>query len=161
MLAVDQLIVDVAGLHPGDGAGAGAAAPGTIVVTEDPSGDLVRAALATGADVVFCDADYTRCRHAAALGARIVGDTRLDAALAGESGTALAIGRAPKSLARLEYVAAAIAGAGYAEAQVVLGGNNKHLARSMNEVLGEAFEEVSASRGRGSSAAWLPLGQNR
>lgn len=144
MLAVDQLILEVAGITEG-----AEPAAATILITEDPSGDLLAAALATGAEVVFCDADYTRSQAAAQRGARVIGDTRLDIALAGSTGTAVAIGRAPKSLARLDYVARSIAGAGFSEVQLVLGGNNKHLSRTMNTTLEESFENVAASRGRG------------
>lgn len=167
MRALDQLMLDVAGLGAGAAGGDGGAEPATepaiepsaIVVTEDPTGDLVRAALdaarASGVEVVFCDPDYARCANAATLGARVVGDTRLDEFLAefvagrgeGVSGEALAIGQAPKSLARLDYVATSLSV--FDAATVVLGGNNKHLARSMNDVLAQSFDHVAASRGRG------------
>lgn len=168
MRACDQLILDVAGLGTGvtGAVGADAAetvgvgAARTILITEDPTCDLVRAALAAGSagsagavDVIFCDPDYARCQAAAALGARVVGDVRLDEYLAGyaaeSQGPVLAIGQAPKSLARLDYLARSIAGAGFGEARLVLGGNNKHLARSMNGVLRDSFDSVAASRGRG------------
>lgn len=162
--SLDRLILEVAGVGV-----VGGAAPDLVVVSEDPTGDLVRAAAGAGAVVIFADPDYARCQAAAAPGARVVGDTRLDeylaqvaggeaaeatAAAATESaaepgGRAVVIGRAPKSLRRLDYVARSVAGAGFAEARLVLGGNNKHLARSMNDTLAESFEHVAASRGRG------------
>ncbi|WP_066525989.1 class I SAM-dependent methyltransferase [Corynebacterium bouchesdurhonense] len=108
-----------------------------------------RAALAAGGPVVFLDPDYARSRAAAALGAEVAGDVRLDEYLAAASGSAIAVGEMPKSLARLDYLARSIAGAGYADVRVVLGGNNKHLSRGMNAVLGESFEDVAASLGRG------------
>lgn len=148
MSALDRLVLEVAGVGA-----VGETAPGLVIVSEDPAGDLSRAALACGADVVFADPDYARCQAAAALGARVVGDRRLDdflAEVAAETGgPALVIGRAPKSLRRLDYVARSVAGADFAGARVVLGGNNKHLSRSMNDTLGESFARVAASRGRG------------
>lgn len=122
---------------------------GTVLICHDPTLELTRTAVATGARVVFCDSDYARSGKARALGAEVVGDVRLDKYLAGASGAAVAIGEAPKSLARLDYLARSIAGAGYDNVRVVLGANNKHLSRSMNAVLGESFAEVAASRGRG------------
>lgn len=144
MRALDRLIGDVA--HGGAGGQAGRE---TTLICQDPTLDLTRAALAAGGPVVFLDPDYARSRAAAALGAQVAGYVRLDEHLAGASGSAIAVGEMPKSLARLDYLARSIAGAGYDDVRVVLGANNKHLSRGMNAVLGEAFEDVSASRGRG------------
>lgn len=121
----------------------------TVLICHDPTLDLTRAAVATGARVVFCDPDYVRSGKALALGAEVAGDVRLDKYLAGASGSAVAVGEMPKSLARLDYLARSIAGAGYDDVRVVLGANNKHLSRGMNAVLGESFSEVAASLGRG------------
>ena len=138
MRALDQLIVSVAGFEAE-----------TVLVCEDPTGELTSVAVASGKRVVFLDPDYARCRRATELGAVVAGDVRLDSFLAGSSGSAIALGAMPKSLARLDYVARSIAGAGFSDARLVLGANNKHLARSMNAVLGESFTEVAASLGRG------------
>ena len=121
----------------------------TVLICHDPTLDLTRAAVAAGALVVFCDSDYTRSQQARSLGAEVAGDVRLDEYLAGASGSAVAVGEMPKSLARLDYLARSIAGAGFDDVRVVLGANNKHLARSMNAVLGESFTDVAASLGRG------------
>ena len=139
MRTLDELILSVAPLEEAS----------TILVCSDPSGDLLPAAVATGVRVVFLDPDYCRCRAAAALGADVAADTMLDEFLAGSTGTAVAIGEMPKSLGRLDYLARSIAGAGFSEVSLVLGANNKHLARSMNAVLADSFGEVSGSRGRG------------
>ena len=120
-----------------------------MIICNDPTLDLTRTALSSGAEVVFADADYTRCQEARSLGAEVVGDVRIDDYLSGASGTAVAIGEMPKSLARLDYLARSIASAGYSQARVVLGANNKHLSRGMNAVLGESFQDVAASLGRG------------
>ena len=142
MRTLDSLIWDVA-------FGAADGGQRTVLICHDPTLDLTRAAVATGAPVVFCDADYTRSQQARSLGTEVAGDVRLDEYLAGASGSAVAVGEMPKSLARLDYLARSIAGAGYDDVRLVLGANNKHLARSMNATLGESFEDVSASLGRG------------
>ena len=120
-----------------------------MIICHDPTLDLTRTALSSGAEVVLADPDYTRCQEARALGAEVVGDVRIDDYLSGASGTAVAIGEMPKSLARLDYLARSIASAGFSQARVVLGANNKHLSRGMNAVLGESFQDVAASLGRG------------
>lgn len=139
MRTLDSLIWDTADVAAGE----------VVLVCNDPTLDLTRTALAAGAKVVFLDSDYSRCQEAASLGAEIAGDMRIDDYLAGSSGTAVAIGEMPKSMARLDYLARSIAGAGFASARVVFGANNKHLSRGMNVVLGESFDQVAASRGRG------------
>ncbi|SDL79532.1 16S rRNA (guanine1207-N2)-methyltransferase [Corynebacterium mycetoides] len=139
MRALDALILSQADLD----------AAQTVLVCADPTGDLLAAALETGNDVAFLDPDYARCQVAASAGARVAGDTRLDVFLAGSAGSAVAVGEMPKSLARLDYVARAIAGAGFDDATVVFGANNKHLSRSMNTVLAQSFGSVAASLGRG------------
>jgi len=136
---LDSLIWDTAAVKAGE----------TVLVCQDPTLDLTRAALAAGNPVVFLDPDYARCQDAGALGARVAGDVRLDHFLTGSAGSCVAVGEMPKSLARLDYVARSIAGAGFDEARVVFGGNNKHLSRGMNAVLGESFGQVQASLGRG------------
>lgn len=141
MRALDRLIWEVAAGEQGGW--------DTTLICQDPTLDLTRTALAAGGPVVFLDPDYARSQAAAALGAQVAGDVRLDEYLAGASGSAIAVGEMPKSLARLDYLARSIAGAGYDEVRVVLGSNNKHLSRGMNAVLGESFEDVSASLGRG------------
>ncbi|WP_296145825.1 class I SAM-dependent methyltransferase [uncultured Corynebacterium sp.] len=139
MRTLDKLIVDEALID----------ATATTLICHDPSLDLTRTALDAGGPVVFLDSDYARSQQAAALGARIAGDVRLDEFLAGASGSAVAVGEMPKSLARLDYLARSIAGAGFDDVRVVLGANNKHLSRGMNAVLAESFTDVAASRGRG------------
>lgn len=142
MRTLDSLILDTAA--------AALAEAKTVLVCDDPTGDLERAALDTGAQVVLLDADFVRCQ-AAAPEVSVAGDARLDEFLAGAGvgGPCVAVGEMPKSLGRLEYLAKSIAGMGTADVTVVFGGNNKHLSRSMNDSLGAAFTQVAASRGRG------------
>lgn len=139
MRTLDSLIWDIADIQAGE----------TVIICNDPTLDLTRTALSSGAEVVFADPDYARCQEARALGAEVVGDVRIDDYLSGASGTAVAIGEMPKSLARLDYLARSIASAGFSQTRVVLGANNKHLSRGMNAVLGESFQDVAASLGRG------------
>ena len=122
MRTLDSLIVDEALIS----------AAATTLICYDPTLDLTRTALESGGSVVFLDSDYSRSQQAASLGAVIAGDTRLDEFLAGSTGSAVAIGEMPKSLARLDYLARSIAGAGFDEVRIVLGANNKHLSRGMN-----------------------------
>lgn len=139
MRTLDSLIIDEALIS----------AAAATLICHDPTLDLTRTALESGGSVVFLDSDYSRSQQAASLGAVIAGDVRLDEFLAGSAGSAVAIGEMPKSLARLDYLARSIAGAGFNEVRIVLGANNKHLSRGMNGVLAESFTNVAASRGRG------------
>lgn len=145
MRTLDSLILDTAGLTP---TGAQPAAD-TILISNDPTGALTRVATATNVRVVILDADYARCQAARHMGADVAGETRLDEYLAGASGNAIIVGEMPKSLARLDYLARAIAGAGFSKVDLVLGANNKHLSRSMNQTLAQSFTTVTGSRGRG------------
>ena len=139
MRTLDSLILDTAQIAPGE----------TVLICNDPTLDLTRAALHAGNPVVFLDPDYARSQAAASMGAVIAGDVRLDSFLAGSEGPAVAVGEMPKALARLDYVARSLAASGFEPFRVVLGGNNKHLSRGMNDVLAESFSSVAASRGRG------------
>lgn len=148
MRTLDSLIIDEALID----------ASATTLICHDPTLDLTRTALDAGGQVVFLDADYARSQQAASLGAVIAGDVRLDEFLAGSTGSAVAIGEMPKSLARLDYLARSIAGAGFGDVRVVLGANNKHLSRNMNGVLAESFTDVAASRGRGKFRCLIATG---
>ena len=126
--------------------------PDTLLVCYDPTIDLTRRAVESRARVVFADPDYARSQVARDLGVEIAGDVRLDeflARLGPGAGSVVGLGEMPKSLARLDYLARSIAGAGFAEARLVLGANNKHLSRGMNGVLADSFDYVRGSRGRG------------
>ena len=130
--------------------------PDALLICHDPTLDLTRHAVQAGPRVLFLDPDYAHSQAAAALGAEIAGERRLDEFLAGAgagagtgAGAAVGLGEMPKSLARLDYLARVIAGAGFAGARLVLGANNKHLSRGMNAVLADSFDEVHGSRGRG------------
>lgn len=148
MRTLDSLVLEVAEVSTPDQAGA-------IVVCDDPTGSLTTAALGRGGPVFCVDSDYSRAHAAHAAGAQVAGidgPLRADAFLSLIDVPFTALGEMPKSLGRLDYLARAVAGAAAAAgmpARLVFGGNNKHLSRSMNDVLAESFTEVSASRGRG------------
>lgn len=70
----------------------------------------------------------------------------------GEARPVLAVGRLPKSLNALDDWTRALARhAARTDTPValVLGGNTRHMSRSMNDVLGRGFRTVGAGRGRG------------
>ena len=111
MRTLDSLILDTAQIAPGE----------TVLICNDPTLDLTRAALHAGNPVVFLDPDYARSQAAASMGAVIAGDVRLDSFLAGSEGPAVAVGEMPKALARLDYVARSLAASGFEPFRVVLG----------------------------------------
>lgn len=119
----------------------------TVIIDDDPEGSLLEH-FRDAERLVCISPDYTQARRAADFGAEVAGENRLDSWLSG-AGEAVVVGQMPKSLARLEYVAQSVASAGFSQVTVMLGANNKHLSRSMNEVLARSFEHVAASRGRG------------
>ncbi len=62
-------------------------------------------------------------------------------------GATLVLMQLPRSLAELEEIAWFLARYAEPEVTVFAGGRDKHMSRSMNEVLGRAFDEVTAGRG--------------
>ncbi|SER41469.1 class I SAM-dependent methyltransferase [Corynebacterium cystitidis] len=117
----------------------------TWIIVDDPESSLLQAAAGR---VVSLQSDFCQAQAARAAGAEVLGDSLYDDHLRG-SGIAVVVGQMPKSLERLDYVARSVSSAGFDEVTVVLGANNKHLSRGMNEVLARSFEHVHASRGRG------------
>lgn len=67
----------------------------------------------------------------------------------------------PRSLETLREWAELIAGNAASDVVVLCGGRDKHMNRSMNEVLGAVFREVSASRGRQKSRVLTARGPRR
>lgn len=63
------------------------------------------------------------------------------------TGAELVVGLLPKSLAELDEIAAVVASSADERVTLMLAGREKHLARSMNDVLSRHFEDVRASRG--------------
>ncbi|MGO4616244.1 class I SAM-dependent methyltransferase [Nocardia sp. 2YAB30] len=77
------------------------------------------------------------------LGSHLLGDVRV------------VLLRLPRVLAGLAEVADAIARHADPEVEVFAGGRDKHLTKSMNDVLAQSFSEVRASRGRQKSRTLL------
>lgn len=121
---------------------------GIVMVFDEPTAALVAATVAAGASEVLAHCD-TGFAVPLPRGAR---EVDLDA-LAPENGTvALAVGVLPKSLAELAEISQRVASQ-LPEARLILGGREKHLVRSMNEVLAESYAQVRASRGHRKSRA--------
>jgi 16S rRNA (guanine1207-N2)-methyltransferase len=139
---------------------------GGLAVVGDRFGALTVGVLTLGAtDVrVHCDsvtAERAVTHHldvtAARLGgrtARIVGDLGPELL----DGASLVLLQLPKSLAELTEIAEAVAR--YASDDVVLlaGGRDKHMSRTMNDVLADRFRDVRATRGLGKSRALVAAG---
>ncbi|MEU4342280.1 methyltransferase [Nocardia sp. NPDC023852] len=77
------------------------------------------------------------------LGSHLLGDVRV------------VLLRLPRALAGLAEVADAIARYAAPDVEVFAGGRDKHLTKSMNDVLAQSFSEVRASRGRQKSRTLL------
>lgn len=77
------------------------------------------------------------------LGSHLLGDVRV------------VLLRLPRALAGLAEVADAIARYADPEVELFAGGRDKHLTKSMNDVLAQSFSEVRASRGRQKSRTLL------
>lgn len=155
---------------------------GTVVVLDEPDAQLVRATLAAGAERVIacCDTGFTvplpegaiereltelggadlvggtDLVGADSVGADSVGDADAGQTDAGQTDAgmpvALAVGLLPKSLAELAEQAQELARQ-LPKARVILGAREKHLTRSMNEVLERHYARVRASLGHRKSRA--------
>lgn len=131
---------------------------GTVVVLDEPDGQLVRATLAAGADRVIacCDTGFAAPLPEGAIERDLTELTGADAAgaAAGDSAAsiALAVGLLPKSLGELSEQAQELARQ-VPDARVILGAREKHLNRSMNEVLERHYARVRASLGMRKSRA--------
>ena len=129
---------------------------GTVVVLDEPDAQLVRATLAAGAERVIacCDTGFTMPLPEGAIERELTelgGSDSVDNADAGET-VALAVGLLPKSLAELAEQAQELARQ-LPAARVILGAREKHLTRSMNEVLERHYARVRASLGHRKSRA--------
>lgn len=104
--------------------------------------------------VVFCDdvRDAARARQHADENVRMVDDLgELDATLLGE--VDLAWLRLPKALGALDQYAQLISAYASPEVLLLAGGRDRHMNRSMNEVLANHFGSVSATLGQQKSRA--------
>ena len=127
---VGTLLLDEADL-PADG--------GKILVIDEPA--LASHLRDRGLDVLaYCD-DLRDERSLAGPGLAVLDQSTLD-------GVELVLLRLPKSLGMLQDYAERVACWASPTVRLLGGGREKHLSRSMNEVLATSFREVRASRGR-------------
>ncbi|MFI2473970.1 methyltransferase [Nocardia xishanensis] len=163
--AADRLILDVA-VDPIEAAGSG-----KIAVIGDNYGALTLGAIARH-DLrdVRVHQDLLTGELALANNARTLGlaDRYTAHALGADllRGVEVVMLRLPRVLAGLAEVAEAIARYADPGVSVIAGGRDKYLTKSMNEVLGESFSTVNASRGRQKSRTLFiegpkPVGEPR
>ncbi|MGV9819616.1 class I SAM-dependent methyltransferase [Nocardia xishanensis] len=163
--AADRLILDVA-VDPIEAAGSG-----KIAVIGDNYGALTLGAIARH-DLrdVRVHQDLLTGELALANNARTLGlADRYTAHALGEDllrGVEVVMLRLPRVLAGLAEVAEAIARYADPGVSVIAGGRDKYLTKSMNDVLGESFSTVNASRGRQKSRTLFiegpkPVGEPR
>ena len=146
--AADRLIADVARdavTALGDGAGG-------LVVVGDTYGALTLAAAAGGARGIRVHQDPLTGEQALAANAAALGlsdaytQHPLDAGLV--RGARVVLLRLPRSLDALDEIATLVAEHAHPEVVVFAGGMLKHMSMAMNDVLGAAFDSVTASLAR-------------
>ncbi|MFC9893734.1 class I SAM-dependent methyltransferase [Nocardia sp. NPDC127579] len=155
--AADRLILDVADEQ------LATAGSGKVAVIGDSYGALTLGAIAAhDLREVRVHQDLYTGEQALANNARTLGFTdRLVAHGLTEKLLAdarVVLLRLPRALAGLAEVADAIARYADPDVVVIAGGRDKYLTKSMNDVLGEYFSEVRASRGRQKSRTLLVSG---
>lgn len=165
--AADRLILDVAA----DALAEAAGRQGSVVVIGDGYGALtLGAAAAHDLPPIRVHQDLLTGELALAANARALGLADrytahpLDASLL--SGATVVLLRLPRVLAGLAEIAETIARYAHPAVRVFAGGRDKYLTKAMNDVLGESFGEVRASRGRQKSRTLLardpkPVGEPR
>ncbi|MBF6350583.1 MULTISPECIES: class I SAM-dependent methyltransferase [Nocardia] len=155
--AADRLILDVAADT------LATTEPGKVVVIGDNYGALTLGAAATHdlhrlrvhQDLLTGELALAANARAHGLGDRYTAHA-LDENLLRDATVVLL--RLPRVLAGLAEIADAIARHAHPEVQVFAGGRDKYLTKAMNDVLGESFTEVRASRGRQKSRTLLVSG---
>ncbi|MBF6287296.1 class I SAM-dependent methyltransferase [Nocardia cyriacigeorgica] len=155
--AADRLILDVAG------DALAAADSGEVAVIGDNYGALtLGAAVAHDLRGLRVHQDLLTGELALAANARTLGlaDRYTAHALGAEllKGVRVVLLRLPRVLAGLSEIADAIARFAEPDVKVFAGGRDKYLTTTMNEVLGESFTDVRASRGRQKSRTLLVSG---
>lgn len=135
----DRYVAESGYLAESSDRAAPSAAHGPILVIDDPG--LANQLHATGHPVrAHCDDLRDE---------RLLGFAPLDALdEAGLDGVVLVLLRLPKSLGMLQDYAQRVAAFANPEVRLLAGGREKHLTRSMNDVLAGSFAEVRASLGR-------------
>lgn len=158
--ATDRLLLDEA-------AGAlAAAAPGTVAVVGDHYGALTLGAVALhGARDVRVHQDLLTGERALDRNAEETGldgtyrHHDLDASLV--EGARVVLLQLPRGLDALEEIAQLVAAHAHDDVVVLAGGRVKHMARSMNDVLGRSFGSVTATLARQKSRVLVASGPVR
>lgn len=145
--ATDRLVLDEAATA------IAAAGPGEVVVIGDRYGALTLGAIALhGARDVRVHQDVLVNERALAANAEregLTGSCRpLDLVPELVAGARVVLLQLPRGLAALEEIAELVAAHAAPDVVVVAGGRLKHMSRSMNEVLGQHFADVTASLAR-------------
>lgn len=157
--AADRLILDEAASALAD-----AQAPGDVVVIDDAYGALALGAVAAGARDVRVHQDPITAERALAANAARLGVPEADRprSLPLEpglvAGARVVLMRLPRSLDRLDEVAALIAQHAAPGVRVFAGGRIKHMSLAMNEVLGRWFERVDVTHARQKSRVLVAAG---
>lgn len=141
-----------------------AAASGEVLVLDDAYGALALGAAALGATEVRVHQDLVTgeralARNAARLGfeaGRMPRSLPLSPDLA--QGARVVLMRLPRSLDRLDELAALLAGHAASDVRVFAGGRLKHMALAMNDVLGAWFDRVDVSHARQKSRVLIASG---
>lgn len=119
-----------------------------VAILDDQDGALTRALEARGhAPQVWCD----DLRSERAVPEAWRSPTPADAA----AGVRTVLWRLPRSLGAVEEYAQAIAAHAHPDVRVIAGERDKHLSRSMNDVLARSFTSVTASLGRRKARALI------
>ncbi|MEI5583481.1 methyltransferase [Agromyces sp. CCNWLW213] len=148
--AADRLILDEAA----DALAEVGATPGAVVAIDDAYGALALGAVDAGARGVRVHQDPITAERALAANAERLGvpdgdrprSVPLDAGLVEDARVVLM--RLPRSLDRLDEVAALVARSCAPDVRVFAGGRLKHMSLAMNEVLGRRFGRVDVSHAR-------------
>lgn len=157
--AADRLILDEAAA-----ALTGAGAPGDVVVIDDAYGALALGALDAGARGVRVHQDPITGERALAANAARLGVPERDRPRSLPLGRELAedarvvLLRLPRSLDRLDEVAALVASYAAPDVRLFAGGRIKHMSIAMNEVLGRWFDRVDVTHARQKSRVLVASG---
>lgn len=150
--ATDRLVLDLAA------DAIRAADPGAVVVLGDRHGALTLGAAALGATGIRVHQDSFAGRMALEANAARVDPPSYRSLPLGEellAGATVVLGALPKDLGQLGAWAALTAQFASPNVQVFAGGRVKHMTLSMNQVLGNWFEDVRASLARQKSRVLL------
>ncbi|GAA1509808.1 16S rRNA (guanine1207-N2)-methyltransferase [Agromyces terreus] len=156
--AADRLILDEAA------AAIATAGPGEVVVLDDSYGALALGAASLGATGVRVHQDLVTgeralAGNAAGLGFEVERMPRsLPLAPGLLEGARVVLMRLPRSLDRLDEVAALVAGHAASGVRVFAGGRLKHMTVAMNDVLGAWFDRVDVTHARQKSRVLVASG---